>query len=269
MKIMNEIDVNKELKIIENALRDIISFALNIRYGCDWINQLKISKDKIGDWESKKIEEIKRYRGTLIDNRLIYYSEFHDLCNIIDKHWDDVFKEVFIEKRQIEVILDIISSYRISIAHNRELREYQKHFLIGASGIIRHLITEYKADRDNEASYFPKFQNIFINDLDIINIQDSIKLYKKNYHVGDDIEVCVNVTSPPDIEVMYAIVLTNQDSYEVSDKDFSKSNRKKFKLKKNNIPRTQIIIVVKSDKDYHLHKDIDLKEERYIKVLPN
>ena len=34
---MNEIDVNQELKIIENALRDIISFALNVKYGQDGV----------------------------------------------------------------------------------------------------------------------------------------------------------------------------------------------------------------------------------------
>ncbi len=39
---MTEIDVNQELKIVENDLRDIISFALNIKYGHDWINNLKV-----------------------------------------------------------------------------------------------------------------------------------------------------------------------------------------------------------------------------------
>lgn len=266
---MNEIDVNQELKIIENALRDIISFALNVKYGQDWIGNLKISQEKVDKWKEKMMEETKRYRGTLIDNRLIYYSEFPDLCNIISKHWDDVFKDVFIEKKQIDVLLDIISSYRISIAHNRELKEHQKFFLIGASGIIRHLITEYKADRDNEDSYYPKFQNIFINDLDVFDIKDSIKLHNKKYHVGDDIEVVINVSCPPDIKVMYAISVTNETFHIFSDKDFSESNRMNYKLKKSDIPSTKVFIAIKSNQDYHRYKTIDSAEDYYIHVLPN
>ena len=266
---MNEINVNEELKIIENSLRDIISFALNIKYGNNWINKLNISKEKLESWENKKAEETKRFRGEVIDSRLIYYSEFHDLVAIIDKHWSDVFKDVFKEKKEIDVYLDKISSYRIAIAHNRELREHQKNFLVGASGIIRHMITEYKADKDNEDSYYPKFQNIFINDLDIMNIKDSINLYEKKYHVNDDIEVVVNVASPPDIEVTYAIVMSNEITHTFSIDDFSKSNRKKFKLRNEDIPRTKIFISIKSNQDYHRYGKNDLYEERNINVLPN
>lgn len=266
---MKKIDVNKELKIIENALRDIISFALNVKYGADWLNYLKLDKDKLEKWENKKNEETKKFRGEVIDNRLIYYSEFHDLVAIIDKHWEDVFKEVFEHKKEIDVLLDKISSYRIAIAHNRELREHQKNFLIGASGIIRHKITEYKADRDNEESYYPKFQNIFINDLDIKDKESNIKLYEKNYHVDDEIEVVINVFCPPDVEVTYAIVMSKEYSYTFSIDDFSKSNRKKFKLKKEDIPRTRIFISVKSNQDYHRYGKADLYEECRINVLPN
>ena len=60
---MENIDVNQELKIIENALRDIISFALNIKYGHNWIDNLKVSEDKKKSWNDKMIEETKRQKG--------------------------------------------------------------------------------------------------------------------------------------------------------------------------------------------------------------
>ena len=267
---MNEIDVNEELKIIENALRDIIIFALNIKYGSDWVNYLKISEDKIKEWKWKKETEEKKYKGLMIDNRLIYYSEFDDLYKIINKHWDDVFIYVFLDKKQIELLLNNISAFRISIAHNRKLRDYQKHFLVGASGTIRHLITEYKADKDNEDSYYPSFQNIFINDLDIIDIMNSIELHKKKYHVGDEIEVSINTICPPDIEVKYAI-LFNKESYDADflDEDFFESNRKKYILKKSDIPHVYIHIVVQSNQYYHRYKNIDLVITTGINVLPN
>ena len=267
---MENIDVNQELKIIENALRDIISFALNIKYGHNWIDNLKVSEDKKKSWNDKMIEETKRQKGVLIDNRPLYYSEFRDLCNIISNHWDDVFKEVFKEKKQTEVLLDLISSYRTSIAHNRELKSYQKHLLVGASGTLRHFATEYKADRDNADSYYPKFENIIINDLDIINLSDSVKLYDKVYHVGDEIEVAVNVICPPDVKVKYAIEISSEPLFTISDKHYSSTNTKKFKLEETNIPSITLYVYVKTDKSYHRYGNNrwDLAQKRRIDVLP-
>ncbi len=78
--------------------------------------------------EKKMEEEAKRLKGNIIDNRIIYYSDFYDLEAIIDKHCNDTFKEIFDDKKQIEVFLDIISTYRVAIAHNRELLEHQKNY---------------------------------------------------------------------------------------------------------------------------------------------
>lgn len=108
-----------------------------------------------------------------------------------------------------------------STAYNRELREHQKYFLVGASGIIRSLIAEYGADRDNEDSYYPSFQSVFINNLDITNIDNCLKLGRKNYHVGDDTEVSVNVNCPPDIKVKYAITISKDMFSDFSDEDYS------------------------------------------------
>lgn len=263
------VNINEELKILENSLRDIISFALNIKYGINWIDELKVSNDRKSIWKNKREEESKRLKGKLIDNRLIYFSDFYDLETIIKKHWEDVFKEVFYDKKQIEVLLDIISSYRVVIAHNRELLEHQKSLLVGASGMIRHMITEYKADRDNEDSYYPKFQNIIINGIDIVDVNGSIQLSQKKYHVGDEIEVIVNVICPPDIEAYFAIVMNNDSIYKFEIEDFSTCNIKKFKLEKKDIPNTKIWVAVKSNQDYHRHGTIDLCEKHYIHVLPN
>lgn len=266
---MKEIDVHQELKNVENALRDIISFALSIKYGSAWIQKLDVDEAKKQSWKNKMTEETKRYKGELIDNRLLYYSEFHDLCNIIKKHWDDVFSDVFKEKKQIEVLLDIISSYRISIAHNRELRAHQKNFLVGASGIIRHLITEYKADRDKEDSYYPTLQNIFVNDLDITKTRDSLKLFEKRYHVGDEIDITVNVNCPPDINVKYAIAIKTDSFAYFFNKDFKSSNKKRIRIRKKHIPRAIVCVAVKSDQSYHRKDKYDIYETHDIIILPN
>ncbi len=262
------IDVNEELKMLEQALRDIIVFALNIKYGASWIDILKITDDRKNIWKQKMEEESKRLKGNILDNRIIYYSDFYDLETIIDKHWDDVFKEIFYDKKQLMVFLEIISTYRVAIAHNRELLEHQKNLLVGISGTIRRLITEYKADKDSEDNYYPKFQSIIVNGMDIITPEGSIQLFNKKYHVGDEIEVIVNVITPPDIKVTFAICMSDEVLFKFCDKDFSNNNRKIFKLSKKDIPRTQIHIAVKSNQDFHRCGSLDLGEEHSINVLP-
>lgn len=263
------IDVNEELKKLEQALRDVIVFALNLKYGTNWIDNLKITDERKNIWKQKMEEEAKRLKGNIIDNRIIYYSDFYDLVSIIDKHWNDTFKEIFDDKKQIEVFLDIISTYRVPIAHNRELLNHQKNLLAGISGMIRNSIAEYKANKDNEDNYYPKFQSIIINGMDIITPNGSIQLFNKKYHVGDEIEIIVNVIAPPDIKIEFAICMSNENNFKFNDKDFSKNNRKIFKLDRENIPCTKIHIAVKSNQDYHRHGDFDLGEEHSINVLPN
>lgn len=263
-----EIDVNIELKIIENALRDNILFALEIKYGKNWINELKLSDEIKEKWNKKMIEETKRFNGMIIDTRLLYYSEFHDLHNIIDKHWDDVFKEVFKNKKQIDVLLDIIEAFRISIAHNRELMIFQKNLLKGASGMIRSFMTEYRANRESIDSYYPKFENILVNGLNIIKSDEYVSLTEKVYHVDDEIEVIVNVVCPPDVEVEYAIEITNKELFVFKDEDYNIRNNKIFKLTKKDISNAYLYVAVKSNKEYHRYGMYDLFNMVGINILP-
>ena len=71
-----KINENNSLKEIENGLRKIISFSMELKYGKKWIDNLKIGKEKIEEWKSKKEEERKRFRNNISENRLLYYSNF-------------------------------------------------------------------------------------------------------------------------------------------------------------------------------------------------
>ena len=269
-KINNEPNINELINDIENSLRNFISFALDIKYGANWIEELKISKDRIKCWNDKMQEELKKMKGSTIEKRLIYYSDFYDLQTIIFKYWDDVFKEAFYDKKEMEVFLDIIISYRNAIAYNRKLLQHQKKLLIGICGRIKYMITEYRADKDNEDSYYPKIQNVLVNGFDICDSFESYELSKKHYHIDDEIEAIVNVISPPYVSVKYSIFISNKDLYDIEDfLHFDNNNNKIIKLSKNDVPNTNLYVFIKSDQEFHRFKNIDGREEYMIRVLPN
>ena len=96
-----DIDVNSELRDIENFLRDNIMFILKNKYESDWENKIGVSEERIKVQENRRVEEQKRLNGNEIDNRLLYYSDFYDLKTIIDKNWD-IFKSIFKDKKEID-----------------------------------------------------------------------------------------------------------------------------------------------------------------------
>src|ERR1700754_4494350 len=77
------IDIEEELKILENSVRDIIIFVLSQKHGNNWINKLKLTNEHIKKWHDRKAVEETRLKGKVLDSRLIYYSDFYDLRTII------------------------------------------------------------------------------------------------------------------------------------------------------------------------------------------
>lgn len=261
------INESESIRTLEESLRTVISFALEIKYGNNWLDKLKIDKKKIEDWKSKREEERKRFRNNILENRLLYYSDFYDLKTIILKHWDDCFSEVFKEKKEFEVLFDIVGGFRTNIAHHRLLYNHQKVLLKGIEERILFQIADYRADRDNEDSYFPKITNVLINGYDITDISQSLKLHEKKYHVGDKIRVAIKAIYPPDVKIKYAIFIDGDGV--LSDKFYSDKNEVEFILKRKHIPSIKIKAIIKSTEDYHRLNEYDGLWEQYIHVLPN
>ncbi len=261
------INENDSLRNLEENLRTIISFVMENKYGNNWLDKLKIDNKKIEDWKSKRDEERKRFRNNILENRLIYYSDFYDLKMVILKHWDDCFSDVFKDKAEFEVLFNIAGGFRTNIAHHRTLYNHQKMLLKGIEERFSFQIAEYRADRDNEDSYFPKITNVLINGYDITDISQSLKLHEKKYHVGDKIRVAIKTISPSDVKIKYAIFI-DEDNV-LSDKIYSDKNEAEFILKKKHIPMIKIKAIIKSTEDYHRLNKYDGLWEQYIHVLPN
>lgn len=155
-----ELDVESELKKLENSLRDFIEFTLLARYGASWLSSLKVSPDRVKHWIDRKDVEQKRLTSAALETRLLYYADFYDLKSIISKHWDDGFSSALGEKKTVEVLLSEMEKLRDPNAHRRELHSYQKHLILGVSGEIRTRIMKSRGKRDTPDGYFPVIEAV-------------------------------------------------------------------------------------------------------------
>ena len=246
LKILETIDINinSELRDIENFLRDNITFILKNKYGNAWENNLGVSEERINIWKERKIEEKKRLNGNEIENRLLYYSDFYDLKTIIDKNWD-IFKDIFKIKSEIDYQLEQLESYRNPNAHHRDLLDYQKCLLVGLVGEIKTQILAYRGNLEKVETFFPKIESIIVNRE---SFSTNLVRLKTTYHIGDTIQIIVYVSSPPNQKIQYCI------SKPINEDECNWQNSNSFLIKIDEadvIGDNSLIIKIKSDQKYH------------------
>lgn len=48
-----EIDAETELKLLENSMRDVIQIVLKNKFGPQWLNNLKVSPERVERWRER------------------------------------------------------------------------------------------------------------------------------------------------------------------------------------------------------------------------
>ena len=163
-----------------------------------------LPQERVEKWVEKLEAEKKKQRFSTCDPRLIYYSDFYDLGNILKKNWE-IFCVAFGEKREIEVFLGLLENYRNSNAHGRELLTYQKHLAIGMSGEIRNRITKFRSMEETGESYFPRIESVHDNYGNSWKIGDGTVRTGSTLRVGDLIEFVVSATDPEGEQINYRL----------------------------------------------------------------
>lgn len=151
-------DISQALRDTENSLRDLISGVLATRYAVGWEANIGVTTERIERWEKRRENERSRMRGAPIEERLLYYSDFYDLWDIVKKHWD-LLCPILGERKVIEVWLGELERLRDPNAHNRDLLPYQKNLVLGISGDIRARIVRYRSRMEHVDDYFPKIES--------------------------------------------------------------------------------------------------------------
>lgn len=189
------------IKEYENTLRTIISLTL----GIDDDTEFGVTSDRIENWKEKREIERKKYKGILLEPRLIYYSDFYDLKNIISKKWE-LIKPILIDKKRFDVFFDEVHRFRDTEAHGRELLTYQKNILNGIVFDLKSQLATYHNKNMNADDYFIK----------LLKVSDSLgstwefgnnghKFIDKILRVGDTIEFIIEAFDPKNREIEYEL----------------------------------------------------------------
>jgi len=183
----------------ENLLRKTICLFLGDQ---DDVN-FGVTSDRIEKWKEKRAIEAKKNK--VIENRIIYYSDFYDLKTIITKHWL-VFKPIFIEKKRFEVYFSEVENLRNTIAHGREILSFQRDILNGIIGDLKNQIVNYHNQNMKPDDFFIKILSISDN---LGNRWDGSQISllgtKKTLRVGDYLEFVIDAFDPKGREIEYEI----------------------------------------------------------------
>lgn len=232
------LNTNDALREIENFLRDNIMFILKNMYDEDWINHLGVSEERFDEWKNRQDIERKRLKGSVVENRILYYADFYDLKTIITKNWD-IFKNCFNDKKIIEYQLSQLESFRNPNAHNRDLLDYQKHLLLGYIGEIKNGIMNYRGNVEKKSTYFPELHSVNINGK---NYKYMMIILPEMYRAGELLEVTV-YTTVPNTKKMY---------YKLEKSEWTEENHFQILIDDTQYGSVKKTIFYKSDADYHL-----------------
>jgi len=152
------VDITQSLRDTENALRDFISTTLARSLGADWPIKSGVSPERVGKWTDRKAAELKRQKGGVVEERLIYYADFYDIRTILEKNWDR-FSDALGDLKTMRVYLDELEKLRDPDAHRRELLPHQKHLAAGIAGEIRTRLIRYRSKQETAEDYFPRIES--------------------------------------------------------------------------------------------------------------
>lgn len=246
-------DISQSLKDAENTLRDFISDILVNKYGNNWIDKCKISKDRTDKWSSRKDEEIKKQKFGTVEKRLIYYADFYDIKTILKKNWD-LFSEALGEWKVIEVWLNELERFRNPDAHRRELLPHQKQLAAGITGEIRTRIVRYRSKLENVGDYFPKLESVRDNYGNIWSAGElKGTLYTKVIlRPGDILEYVITATDPLGEDLNYGITINPHPNMK-----YQKDNTIRHIVTAKDIGRLfNLNICIKSNREYHAIGDL-------------
>lgn len=225
----------------ENTLRKLILHILKGDF-----NNYKVSEQRIENWKEKQEIEKKKYKGILLEKRLIFYSDFYDLKSIISKNWDS-FKPILDDKKRFEVFFAEVEKFRNTLSHGRTLTLSQEQLLNGITSDLKNLITIYHNKNEMKEDFFVR----------LISVSDNLGntwpgTHKKpTIRVGDYYELTIDAIDPKDRDIEYQLV-----TFKGVFIKFQKSNRFSFTVDNSFVGvDTSLIIEIRTPNSDYENRD--------------
>lgn len=109
--------------------------------------------------EAKREEERRRRDGAATSSELLEYVETYHLTAIIEGNWE-AFKKVFGDRQRTLAYFHIVDDVRNSIAHSRDLMEFERDLVSGIAGQIRSQVSMHRALVDDSSNYYPSIEMV-------------------------------------------------------------------------------------------------------------
>lgn len=101
---------------LENSIRDLITDVLSEKYGVDWWTVTGVVPEVVSKSADSNQKKESGTGVTVRSDRMIDYTNFGELGEIIKANWDD-FASILRDRRAVERILANLNTLRASIAH--------------------------------------------------------------------------------------------------------------------------------------------------------
>ena len=259
-------DVSQALKDAENTLRDFISERLAEALGPDWVDRCGASAERVAGWRTRRAEDAQaqRWSGT-VEDRLIYYADFHDLFPILKKHWTH-FAPALGELKSMEVWLGELGKLRNPDAHGRELMPHQKALAVGIAGEIRTRIIRYRSKMETSQDYYPRIETVRDSLGNSTTPPRGIAQTGLVLRPGDVIDYVVTATDPLGEPLLYRAVKTDGRSRNVP---WSESNSMRVEVLASDVGDSfGVHLHVISRREFHASQGFDDAHVFTYKVLP-
>jgi len=152
-------DYTDDLAAVENALRRIVDRVGRDLHGAEWAAAFGISPSVLDRWRRNQARELDRRGAGIAEDRLIYFSDFGDLEQIILGQWAS-FEPVFLDRERTAVYLRKLRELRNPDAHRRALTATEKALITGMAGELRTQVTRYLSQRDTPDEFFPRLDSL-------------------------------------------------------------------------------------------------------------
>ena len=225
-------------------MRNFIDSVLSDAYGEDWFDDRShFTDEKIKKIRGRQKSEQKLEGITFPEDRVIYYSDFRDLKDIVENNWNE-FEPAFKDLDRFLIFWQALANLRNPDAHHRELLPHQIKLVEGISGEIRNLIVRYKNMKEsiNPDDYFPVIETIRDNygqTYDSEGISGKITLDH-----GDSLTIVVNASDPEEEDILYRF--SGMDN--ISDK-WTQNNV--LETTADDAGNIYLRVSIKSKRDYH------------------
>lgn len=238
-------EIARELKDTNNAVREFVAATLERQLGQDWIEHCGISAEQTDIWRKKKAEAEAQVIPMSGAESPLFYAPFEDVISLIKLHWTNDFDGVFGDLDVTVAYLKTIARFLDPDQGRRELFIFQKHLALGVCGEIRARITAYRSLIEVGKEGFPRIESVKDSFGNIWTMGKPMRMKTNTIlRVGDVVEYIITASDPEQMPLQYRILGYKWES----------SNILQLNINEKHVARdARINITIRSHRKFHAY----------------